>query len=190
MDLVYSYRKAYCTTTISWRLLNRTSSKSKQQEQLNISISINISIRTTTTTIISNRNFWEFIQSLFIYGRTLLSLGFGLVGADFSDPFQVGSGPEASESGFQFPHLDPHHSIGFRVFDFIVDASSGAAGEFDSNEWMHSLIGGTSGIGDSTDSSNLPSTYNAWQNNADFGFYASNPFATSPTRLSPSSDLN
>ncbi|XP_054794748.1 LOW QUALITY PROTEIN: SCARECROW-LIKE protein 7-like [Prosopis cineraria] len=120
-------------------------------------------------------------------------LGYGLAGADFSDPFQVGSGPDASESGFQFPHLDPHHSTGFRFSDFTADAGGGAcgaAGEFDSDEWMDSLMGGAGGTGDSTDSSNLPSACDAWQNNADFGLYASNPFATCPTRLSPPSDLN
>jgi hypothetical protein len=55
---------------------------------------------------------------------------------------------------------------------------------------MDSLMNG----GDSTDSSNLPSGCDAWQNNADFGIYRSDPFNTSPSRLtvgcSPPSDLN
>lgn len=110
---------------------------------------------------------------------------FGLTGTGFSDPFQVGGGPDTAEPGFQFPNLE-HHSIGFRFSDF----GGGAGGEFDSDEWMDSLVGG----GDSTDSSNLPSGYDGWQNNADFGLYGADPFTAGPSRLSvpccPSSDLN
>ncbi|KAI4297484.1 hypothetical protein L6164_037373 [Bauhinia variegata] len=114
------------------------------------------------------------------------TLGYGLATGDFSDPFQVGPGPDTAEPGFQFPHLD-HHSTGFRYSYFAGDAAgASAAAEFDSDEWMDSLMGG----GDSTDSSNLPSACDAWHNNADFGLYASMPFATCPTRLSPPSDLN
>ncbi|KAF7836522.1 scarecrow-like protein 4 [Senna tora] len=120
-------------------------------------------------------------------------LGYGLPGPDFSDPFQVGSGPDAAEPGFQFAQLDHHHSTGFRFSDFAADAGGGAAAEFDSDEWMDSLMGGGGGgggTGDSTDSSNLPSACDTWQNNPDFGLYTSNPFTTCPTRLSPPSDLN
>ncbi|EEF40872.1 SCARECROW-LIKE protein 7 [Ricinus communis] len=98
-------------------------------------------------------------------------------GAAFPDPFQVPGGGDTGEPGFQFPQID-HHSIGFRF------------SEFDSDEWMDSLMGG----GDSTDSSNLPSACDAWQNHADFSLYGPDPFATCPTRLSVGcsspSDLN
>ncbi|KAG8659912.1 SCARECROW-LIKE protein 7 [Manihot esculenta] len=109
----------------------------------------------------------------------------GMAASGFTDPFQVPSGGDTGEPGFQFPQME-HPSTGFRFSDF----SAGAAAEFDSDEWMDSLMGG----GDSTDSSNLPSSCDAWQNNADFGLYGPDPFATCPTRLSvacPSpSDLN
>ncbi|KAF5451435.1 hypothetical protein F2P56_026544 [Juglans regia] len=113
------------------------------------------------------------------------SSGFGLTGTGFPDQYHVSGGPDSVEPGFQFPNLE-HHSTGFRFADF----GGGAGGEFDSDEWMDSLMGG----GDSTDSSNLPSGYEAWQNNADYGIYGSDPFATRPSRLSvacgPPSDLN
>ncbi|XP_041009023.1 SCARECROW-LIKE protein 7 [Juglans microcarpa x Juglans regia] len=108
--------------------------------------------------------------------------GFGLTGTGFSDPFQVGGGADAGEPGFQFPNLE-HHSTGFRFTEF----GGGPCGEFDSDEWMDSLMGG----GDSTDSSNLPTGYDAWPNNADFGLYGTDPFTACPNRLSvPCSDLN
>lgn len=115
------------------------------------------------------------------------NIGFsGISGAAFADPFQVPSGGDTGEAGFQFPQMD-HHS-GFRFSDFCAGAA--AAAEFDSDEWMDSLMGG----GDSTDSSNLPSGCDAWQNNADFGLYGPDPFATCQTRLSVAcsspSDLN
>lgn len=111
---------------------------------------------------------------------------FGLSGSGFSDPFQVGGGADTGEPGFQFPNLDHPSTTGFRFSDF----SGGAGGEFDSDEWMDSLMGG----GDSTDSSNLPSGYDAWPNNADFGLYGADPFSTCPSRVGvaccPPSDLN
>ncbi|KDP34745.1 hypothetical protein JCGZ_11271 [Jatropha curcas] len=114
------------------------------------------------------------------------NLGYaGLTGSGFTEPFQVSGGGDTGEPGFQFPQME-HHSSGFRFSDF----GGGAGGEFDSDEWMDSLIGG----GDSTDSSNLPSGCDAWQNNADFGLYGPDPFTACPTRLSvacsPPSDLN
>ncbi|XP_057975274.1 SCARECROW-LIKE protein 7 [Malania oleifera] len=112
---------------------------------------------------------------------TTQSLGYGLTGTGFSDPFQVAGPPEAGEPGFQFPHLD-QHSTGFRFSDY--------GNEFDSDEWMESLMGG----GDSTESSNLPSGCDAWQNSPDFGLYGTDPFAPCPGRLNvgapPGSDLN
>ncbi|XP_075654425.1 SCARECROW-LIKE protein 7-like [Castanea sativa] len=114
------------------------------------------------------------------------NLGFGLSGPAFSDPFQVAGGSDTGEPGFPFPNLDQDQT-GFRFPDF---GGGGGGGEFDSDEWMDSLMGG----GDSTDSSNLPSGCDAWQNNADFGIYGADPFTTCPSRLSvrcsPPSDLN
>lgn len=116
---------------------------------------------------------------------TAPALGYGLAGAGFSDPFQVAGTADAGEGGFQFAHLE-HHSTGFRFSDF----SGGGGGEFDSDEWMDSLMGG----GDSTESSNLPSGCDAWQNNADLTLYGADPFTSCPSRLSiassPTSDLN
>lgn len=118
------------------------------------------------------------------------NLGYGLAGSGFSDPFQLPGSSDSTvgEPGFPFPTLDHHHSssAGFRFADL-----GGGPAEFDSDEWMDSIIGG----GDSTDSSNLPSVCDAWQSNAaDFGLYASDPFAPCPSRLgapcSSPSDLN
>ncbi|GAB4846840.1 SCARROW-LIKE protein 7 [Ancistrocladus abbreviatus] len=112
-------------------------------------------------------------------------LGYGLTGAGFADPFQVGGGSDAGDPGFQFPHLENH---GFRFTDF----EGGGGGEFDADEWMDSLMGG----GDSTESSNLPSHCDAWQATAaEFSIYGADPFSTCPSRLniatsSPPSDLN
>lgn len=112
--------------------------------------------------------------------------GYGLTGpAGFTDPFQVSGGPDAAEPGFQFPPLD-HHSTGFRFADF----GAAAGGEFDSDEWMESFMGG----GDSTESSNLQSGCDAWHPGSDFNLYTADPFSTCPSRLSigssPHSDLN
>ncbi|KAJ7944295.1 Transcription factor GRAS [Quillaja saponaria] len=113
-------------------------------------------------------------------------LSYGLTGSIFSDPFQVSGGPDTGDPGFQFPQLE-HHSPGFRFSDFGADGTGTCTGgEFDSDEWMDSLMGG----GDSTDSSNLPSACDAWRTNTDFGLYGSDPFATCPSRLTPPSDLN
>ncbi|KAJ7952994.1 Transcription factor GRAS [Quillaja saponaria] len=113
-------------------------------------------------------------------------LGYGLTGSVFYDPFQVCGGSDTGEPGFQFPQLE-HHSTGFRFSDFVGDGSGACTGgEFDSDEWMDSLMGG----GDSTDSSNLPSSRDAWQKNPDFGLHAADPFSSCPTRVSPPSDLN
>ncbi|CAN6541663.1 unnamed protein product [Malus baccata var. baccata] len=116
------------------------------------------------------------------------NLGFGITGSGFSDPFQMPGGSDAGgEPGFPFPNLD-HHAAGFR----FSDLGGGGAAEFDSDEWMDSIIGG----GDSTDSSNLPYACDTWQgNNADFGLYGADPFQPHcPSRLSntcsPPSDLN
>ncbi|PIN24134.1 hypothetical protein CDL12_03127 [Handroanthus impetiginosus] len=113
---------------------------------------------------------------------TSSSLSYGLT-SGFADPFQVPAGPETGEAGFQFPNLD-HHSTGFRFSDLC----GGPGGEFDSDEWMESLMGG----GDSTESSNLQTDCDAWQTSSEFShLYPTDPF---PSRLSinssPPSDLN
>ncbi|PPR83602.1 hypothetical protein GOBAR_AA37110 [Gossypium barbadense] len=88
--------------------------------------------------------------------------------------------------GFQFPNMGHHHSSGFRFPDF----GGGSGGEFDTDEWMDCLMNS----GDSTDSSNLPSGCEVWQNNADFGLYGADPFSACPNCLSVAcptpSDLN
>ncbi|KAA8531875.1 hypothetical protein F0562_006408 [Nyssa sinensis] len=113
------------------------------------------------------------------------TLCYGLTGSGFSDPFQVAGTGDAGEPGFHFPNLE-HPSVGFRFAEF----GGGPGGEFDSDEWMDSLMGG----GDSTESSNLPSSCDAWQSNPDFTLYGADPFTTCPNRLSialsPPSDLN
>ncbi|GFY86378.1 GRAS family transcription factor [Actinidia rufa] len=106
------------------------------------------------------------------------TLGYG-----FPDPFQVAGGTaDGGEPGFHFPNLE-HQSSGFRFADF----GGWSGGEFDSDEWMESLMGG----GDSTESSNLASS---WHSSADFCLYNSDPFSACPSRLiiasSPPSDLS
>lgn len=113
----------------------------------------------------------------------------GFSAAAFPDPFQVGPPcPDGAEPGFQFAHLD-HHSSGFRFADFC----GGGGGEFDSDEWMESLMGGGGGDSAATESSNLQSHCDAWQGPGDFGLYGADPFATCSGRInvsvSPPSDL-
>ncbi|KAG4169090.1 hypothetical protein ERO13_A12G064800v2 [Gossypium hirsutum] len=108
-------------------------------------------------------------------------LGYGLSGPGFTDLFQGDTG-----EGFQFPNMGHHHSSGFRFPDF----GGGSGGEFDTDEWMDCLMNS----GDSTDSSNLPSGCEVWQNNADFGLCGADPFSACPNCLSVAcptpSDLN
>ncbi|KAI3813527.1 hypothetical protein L1987_18253 [Smallanthus sonchifolius] len=96
----------------------------------------------------------------------------------FSDPFEGGAADVAGAeeaAGFQFPNLDHHpHQQGFRFADFV--AASGSVGEFDTDEWMESLIDST------TESS-------TWQPNSDFTLYAADPFSDCPSRLTSSTDL-
>ncbi|CAH1439410.1 unnamed protein product [Lactuca virosa] len=97
----------------------------------------------------------------------------------FSDPFE-GSAADVTgaeeAAGFQFPNLDHHHHQhpGFRFADFV--AASGSVGEFDTDEWMESLIDST------TESS-------TWQPSSDFTLYAADPFSDCPSRLTCSTDL-
>lgn len=109
------------------------------------------------------------------------TLGYG-----FSDPFQVAGAADGGEHGFQFPNLE-NQSAAFRFLEF----GGGTGGDFDSDEWMESLMGG----GDSTESSNLPSSCDAWEGGCTaFNLYGSDPFPACPSRLSlassPPSDLN
>ncbi|KAJ0239052.1 Scarecrow-like protein 4 [Hirschfeldia incana] len=120
---------------------------------------------------------------------TTQSLGFGLSGSGFPDPFQVSAGGDPGDSGFPFHSLDHHHHPtsggggggGFRLSDF----DGGANGEFESDEWMETLITG----GDSV-APEGPSDCDTWQNNPDFVIYGPDPFAAYPSRLNVPSDLN
>ncbi|XP_075514741.1 SCARECROW-LIKE protein 7-like [Primulina tabacum] len=114
------------------------------------------------------------------HAQASASLSYG-----FLDPFSVSGGePDTTESGFYFPSLEHHSTTGFR-FSELCD---GPGGDFDSEEWMESLIGG----GDPTENSNLRTDCDAWRPSSDFTahIYNSDPF---PSRLrpnsSPSSDL-
>lgn len=121
------------------------------------------------------------------------SLGFGLSGSGFPDPFQVTGGGDPGDSAFPFHSLDHHHPTsgggggggGFRLSDF----DGGAGGEFESDEWMETLITG----GDSVPAEGPPDC-DTWQNNSDFVIYGPDPFAAYPSRLtvpcSQPSDLN
>ncbi|KAG2327263.1 hypothetical protein Bca4012_036265 [Brassica carinata] len=116
------------------------------------------------------------------------SLGFGLSGSGFPDPFQVTGGGDPGDPAFPFHSLDHHHPTagggggGFRLSDF----DGGNGGEFESDEWMETLItGGDAEGGPDCDT---------WQNNPDFVIYGPDPFAAYPSRLSvpcsQPSDLN
>ncbi|XP_071692941.1 scarecrow-like protein 4 [Rutidosis leptorrhynchoides] len=99
---------------------------------------------------------------------------------NFSDPFEAEppdvAGTEET-TGFHFPNLDhhQHHQLGFKFADFV--AASGSVGDFDTDEWMESLI----------DSTTVSST---WQPSSDFTLYAAaDPFSTdlkNPTWQPPS----
>ncbi|XP_057530227.1 SCARECROW-LIKE protein 7 [Amaranthus tricolor] len=113
----------------------------------------------------------------------------GFSGAGFHDPFQLGAPSTDSNEAWQ---LD-HHSTSFRFADY-----SGGAPEFDSDEWMESLMsaGAAPESTGANESSNLQSACDAWQgaSSADFSIYGVDPFATCPSRvnvtISPPSDLN
>ncbi|XP_010558259.1 PREDICTED: scarecrow-like protein 4 isoform X2 [Tarenaya hassleriana] len=114
------------------------------------------------------------------------SLGFGLPGPGFSDPFHVSAVGESGDPVFPFSQLEHHNPSGGGGFRFS-DFGGVTGGEFDSDEWMESLIGG----GDSaTDGSGC----DVWQNNPDFVIYGPDPFVACPNRLSVAcsqpSDLN
>ncbi|KAF8405218.1 hypothetical protein HHK36_010118 [Tetracentron sinense] len=113
------------------------------------------------------------------------SFGYGLTGPGFTDPFPVGGTSDTGDPLIAFPHLE-QHSTEFK----LSDLGGSGGGEFDSDEWMESLMGG----GESTESSDLPSGCDAWHSNAEFSLYSSDPLVSSSSRLkltSPSpSELN
>ncbi|KAF8098444.1 hypothetical protein N665_0266s0012 [Sinapis alba] len=80
------------------------------------------------------------------------TLGYALTGSGISDPFQITGDPD-----FHFPLLEHENATGSKGFRFSSD------GEFDSDEWMESLLNG--------------------ETNQD-------PFLEFPIRLSAPSDLN
>ncbi|XP_075497679.1 SCARECROW-LIKE protein 7-like [Primulina tabacum] len=97
----------------------------------------------------------------------------------FLDPFGVSGGePETTESGFQFPSLEHHSTTGFRFSDLC----DGPGGDFESEEWMESLIG----VGDSTESSNLRTDCDTWRPVSDFTAHIYDP-DTFPRRLGSNS---
>ncbi|XP_019088575.1 PREDICTED: scarecrow-like protein 4 [Camelina sativa] len=110
------------------------------------------------------------------------SLGFG---SAFPDPFQVTAGGDSNDPAFPFPSLDHHHATtagsGFRLSDF-GGGTDGA--EFESDEWMETLITG----GDSVAAPTTTTDCDTWHNDPDYAIYGPDPFATYPSRLS--SDLN
>nr|WUR05457.1 GRAS transcription factor 12 [Rheum palmatum] len=109
-------------------------------------------------------------------------LGYGIPGGGFADPFQISCATDG-EPGCQFPPLDNPVS-GFRFADFV-----GGGGDFDSDEWMDSLMGG-----ESTESSTLPSSCDTWRGSGAYSLYGFDSLAMCPSRLNvaatPSSDLN
>nr|XP_043607614.1 scarecrow-like protein 4 [Erigeron canadensis] len=98
---------------------------------------------------------------------------------NFSDPFDsnpndndvVVSGPEETTPPFHFPSQPG----GFRFSDFV--AASGSVGDFDTDEWMESLI-----------------ETSAWQPTSDFTLYSSDPFSdcppSQPSRLTDLKNVN
>lgn len=97
----------------------------------------------------------------------------------FHDPFQVGGPTSESAEPWQ---LDHHHSTAFRFADF----SGVSTAEFDSDEWMESLMtagtgngnnGTNTGVAPDSTPSNLHSACDAWQG-TDFSLYSSDPFVT------------
>ncbi|XP_010263679.1 PREDICTED: scarecrow-like protein 4 [Nelumbo nucifera] len=114
------------------------------------------------------------------------SFGYGL-GAGFYDSFPVAGTSDTGDTMLPFPHLDdPHHSTDFR----FSDLGGNTGDEFDSDEWMDSLMAG----GESTESSELPSVCDTWHANHDYSLYGGDPFVACSGRLNVSvpspSDLN
>ncbi|CAH8318874.1 unnamed protein product [Eruca vesicaria subsp. sativa] len=93
------------------------------------------------------------------------TLGYPLTGSGLSDPFQLTGDPD-----FHFPLLEHQNANASKAFRFPHD------GEFDSDEWMESLLlnGG--------DASQTTSQ--------DFSIHGHDPFLELPSRLSVPSDLN
>ncbi|KAI3717125.1 hypothetical protein L1987_68507 [Smallanthus sonchifolius] len=93
------------------------------------------------------------------------------LGNEFSDLFEGGAADiDGAEepAGYQFQNLDHQQQLGFRFADFA--AASGSAPEFDTDEWMESLIDSTT---------ECPT----WQPDSGFTLYAADPFSDCPTRV-------
>ncbi|KAG2329422.1 hypothetical protein Bca4012_021014 [Brassica carinata] len=84
------------------------------------------------------------------------TLGYALTGSGISNPFQITGDPD-----FHFPLLEHQDAIGSKGFRFSSD------GEFDSDEWMESLLNGQ-----------------------DFPVHCHDPFLEPPSRLSVRSEFN
>ncbi|XP_023551845.1 SCARECROW-LIKE protein 7-like [Cucurbita pepo subsp. pepo] len=100
---------------------------------------------------------------------------FGISGSAFSDPFQVAGAADSTDQPFHFSNLEHPSTTGFRFFTNF-GGGGGGGGEFESDEWMDSLVGGR----DSTDSSDLPHGCDGY---GEFGLYGADPFNGSPPSL-------
>ncbi|KAF5201138.1 Gras transcription factor [Thalictrum thalictroides] len=115
------------------------------------------------------------------------SFGFGYSGIGIPDHqynhhhHPIAGTSEIGESGLQFTHID-QPSTEFRLSDL-----GGTANEFDSDEWMDSLMCGTAGGESTTESSEqqLP-----WRSNSEFTLCVnSDPFVSSSSQLNLPSPL-
>ncbi|CAI9780536.1 unnamed protein product [Fraxinus pennsylvanica] len=148
-----------CTDTgnlmaIAQQLINQKQQQDQQQQQL-------LSISPFCSTDSGNQH------------NAAASPSYG-AGGGYGDPFLVTDETDASERGFQFPNLE-QHSTGFRYSDLC----GGTGGEFDSDEWMESLMGGK----ESTERSKFPSECDAWETESEFNFYSADPFPIPPSDL-------
>ncbi|KAL2552880.1 Scarecrow-like protein 4 [Forsythia ovata] len=139
---------------IAQQLINQKQQQDQQQQQL---LSIN-----------------PFCVSPCSTNAASASLSYDGGGGGFADPFQATGEPEETEPGFQFPNLE-QHSTGFEFSDLC----GATGGEFESDEWMKSLMDGK----DSTERSKFTSDCDAWQTESDFNFYSSDPFSIPPSDL-------
>ncbi|CAA3031608.1 scarecrow 4 [Olea europaea subsp. europaea] len=152
-----------CTDTgnlmaIAQQLINQKQQQDQQQQQL-------LSINPFCSTNAGSGNQHN--------AAAASSMSYGADGG-YCDPFQVTDETVASERGFQFPNLE-QHSTGFQYSDLC----GGTGGEFDSDEWMESLMGDK----DSTERSKFPADCDAWQTESDFNFYSADPFSIPPSDL-------
>ncbi|CAA3014457.1 scarecrow 4 [Olea europaea subsp. europaea] len=152
-----------CTDTgnlmaIAQQLINQKQQQDQQQQQL-------LSINPFCSTNAGSGNQHN--------AAAASSMSYGADGG-YCDPFQVTDETVASERGFQFPNLE-QHSTGFQYSDLC----GGTGGEFDSDEWMESLMGDK----DSAERSKFPADCDAWQTESEFNFYSADPFSIPPSDL-------